>query len=143
MFAIVATSGKQFRVSEGDRIVVDRLARQVGDTVRLDSVLLLGGDSAPVVGTPFIAGASVEATVLAHRRGEKVVVLRYKSKKRERRKSGHRRGETELRIGAIHTSASAGEDSAESGSRPRSASGARTARSRRQTGSSDAKGGNS
>src|SRR5258708_1103861 len=62
MFAIVATSGKQFRVSEGDRIVVDRVSANVGETVRLDSVLLVGGDGGPMVGTPFVSGPAAPAT---------------------------------------------------------------------------------
>jgi large subunit ribosomal protein L21 len=102
MFAIIAASGKQFRVTEGDRIVVDQIAREVGDTVRLDSVLLVAGDAEPLVGTPFVAGAAVDATVLAHRSGDKVVVFKYKAKVRYRRKYGHRPRLTELRIGTIH-----------------------------------------
>ena len=101
MFAIVETSGRQFRVTEGDRIVVDRVAAKVGETVRLDSVLLLAGGAEPAIGTPFVAGAAVEATVVAHRSGDKVIVFKYRPKKRERRKVGHRRQLSEIRIGAI------------------------------------------
>ncbi len=101
MFAIVETSGRQFRVTEGDRIVVDRVAARVGETVRLDSVLLVAGGAEPAIGTPFVAGAAVEATVVAHRSGEKVIVFKYRPKKRERRKVGHRRLLSEIRIGAI------------------------------------------
>ena len=101
MFAIVATSGKQFRVSEGDRIVVDRVSANVGETVRLDSVLLVGGDGGPMVGTPFISGAAVEATVVSHRSGDKIIVFKFEARKRKRRKTGHRQQLSELRIGAI------------------------------------------
>lgn len=101
MFAIVETSGRQFRVTEGDRIVVDRVAAKVGETVRLDSVLLVAGGTEPAIGTPFVAGAAVEATVVAHRSGDKVIVFKYRPKKRERRKVGHRRLLSEIRIGAI------------------------------------------
>jgi large subunit ribosomal protein L21 len=101
MFAIVATSGKQFKVSEGDRIVVDRVTANVGQTVRLDSVLLLGGDDKPLVGTPFVDGAAVEATVVSHRAGDKVIVFKFEARKRHRRKTGHRQLLSELRIGAI------------------------------------------
>ncbi len=101
MFAIVETSGRQFRVMEGDRIVVDRVAAKVGETVRLDSVLLVAGGAEPAIGTPFVAGAAVEATVVAHRSGDKVIVFKYRPKKRERRKVGHRRLLSEIRIGAI------------------------------------------
>jgi large subunit ribosomal protein L21 len=101
MFAIVATSGKQFRVSEGDRILVDRVSADVGQTVRLDSVLMLGGESQPVVGTPFVSGAAVEATVVSHRSGDKIIVFKFEARKRKRRKTGHRQQLSELRIGAI------------------------------------------
>jgi large subunit ribosomal protein L21 len=101
MFAIVATSGKQFRVSEGDRIIVDRVSANVGETVRLDSVLLVGGDGGPMVGTPFVTGAAVEATVVSHRSGDKIIVFKFEARKRKRRKTGHRQQLSELRIGAI------------------------------------------
>jgi large subunit ribosomal protein L21 len=101
MYAIVATSGKQFRVSEGDRIVVDRVPAEVGQTVRLDSVLMFGGEDKPTVGTPFVSGAAVEATVVAHRSGDKIIVFKFEARKRKRRKTGHRQQLSELRIGAI------------------------------------------
>lgn len=102
MFAIVATSGKQYRVSEGDRILVDRVPEDVGTQVRLDSVLMLGGDDRPVIGTPLVSGALVDATVVAHRSGEKLIVFKFEARKRHRRKIGHRQQLSELRIGAIH-----------------------------------------
>src|SRR5437764_15465295 len=103
MFAIVATSGKQFKVSEGDRILVDRVPANVGQTVRLDSVLMLGGEDKPLVGMPFVEGAAVEATVVSHRAGDKVIVFKFEARKRKRRKTGHRQQLSELRIGAIRT----------------------------------------
>ena len=103
MYAIVATSGKQFRVTEGDRIVVDRVPARVGETVRLESVLLVGGDSSLQVGKPFVPGAAVEATVLAHRPGKKLIVYKYRPKKRFRSKEGYRRLLSELKIAAIRT----------------------------------------
>jgi large subunit ribosomal protein L21 len=102
MYAIVAASGKQFRVTEGDRIVVDRVSADVGETIRLESVLLLAGDQAAQVGKPFVSGAFLEATVLAHRAGDKIIVFRMKERKRFRRKVGHRQLLSELKIGAIH-----------------------------------------
>ena len=102
MYAIVAASGKQFRVSEGDRIVVDRVSADVGETVRLESVLFLGGEDAPQVGKPYVSGAFLEATVLSHRAGDKIIVFRFKERKRFRRKIGHRQLLSELKIGAIH-----------------------------------------
>ena len=109
MYAIVATSGKQFRVTEGDRIIVDRVSANVGQTVRLDSVLMLGGDEKPLVGTPFIQGAAVEATVVSHRSGDKVIVFKFEARKRKRRKVGHRQQLSELRIGAIQAPGDQGE----------------------------------
>jgi large subunit ribosomal protein L21 len=101
MFAIVATSGKQFKVSEGDRILVDRVSKNVGETVRLESVLMVGGDTRPMVGTPFVPGAAVEATIVSHRLGDKIIVFKFEARKRHRRKMGHRQQLSELRIGAI------------------------------------------
>jgi large subunit ribosomal protein L21 len=118
MFAIVATSGKQFRVSEGDRIVVDRVSANVGETVRLDSVLLVGGDGGPMVGTPFVSGAAVEATVVSHRSGDKIIVFKFEARKRKRRKTGHRQQLSELRIGAIRAPDGAGGQRPAANARP-------------------------
>jgi large subunit ribosomal protein L21 len=112
MFAIVATSGKQFKVSEGDRILVDRVPKNVGETVRLESVLMLGGDARPMVGTPFVPGAAVEATVVSHRLGDKIIVFKFEARKRHRRKMGHRQQMSELRIGAIQAPTAGGESRA-------------------------------
>src|ERR1700730_15816217 len=101
MFAIVATSGKQFKVSEGDRILVDRVPAEVGQTVRLDSVLMVGGEDKPMVGTPFVSGAAGEGAVVARRSGDKIIVFKFEARKRKRRKTGHRQQLSELRIGAI------------------------------------------
>ena len=109
MYAIVATSGKQFRVTEGDRIIVDRVSANVGQTVRLDSVLLLRGDDKATVGTPFVQGAAVEATVVSHRAGDKIIVFKFEARKRKRRKTGHRQQLSELRIGAIRAPGDQGE----------------------------------
>jgi len=118
MFAIVATSGKQFRVSEGDRILVDRVPAEVGQTVRLDSVLLVGGEDKPMVGTPFVSGAAVEATVVAHRSGDKIIVFKFEARKRKRRKTGHRQQLSELRIGAIRAPGGKGAAGPAAGERP-------------------------
>jgi large subunit ribosomal protein L21 len=88
-------------VTEGDRILVDRVSADVGETVRLDSVLLVGGEDRPLVGTPFVPGAAVEATVVSHRAGDKVIVFKFEARKRKRRKTGHRQQLSELRIGSI------------------------------------------
>src|SRR5215472_2667480 len=99
MYAIVETGGKQYRVRPGDTIAVERLAGQPGETLDLERVLLVGGDGAETqVGSPGVAGAVVRAEVVEHARGEKIIVFRYKSKVRYRRKTGHRQALTRVRI---------------------------------------------
>ncbi|MBV9545872.1 MAG: 50S ribosomal protein L21 [Chloroflexi bacterium] len=99
MYAIVETGGKQYRVQPGDTIAVERLSGAPGETLDLERVLLLGGDGAETrVGAPGVAGAVVRAEVVEHAVGEKIIVFRYKSKVRYRRKTGHRQRLTRLRI---------------------------------------------
>lgn len=99
MYAIVETGGKQYRVRPGDTIAVERLAGAPGETLDLDRVLLLGGDGGQTsVGAPGVAGAVVRAEVLDHALGDKIIVFRFKSKVRYRRKTGHRQRLTRLRI---------------------------------------------
>lgn len=99
MYAIVETGGKQYRVRPGDTIAVERLNGAPGETLDLERVLLLGGDGAETrVGAPGVVGAVVRAEVVAQAVGEKIIVFRYKSKVRYRRKTGHRQRLTRLRI---------------------------------------------
>src|SRR6185312_11129966 len=98
MYAIVETGGKQYRVQPGDTIAVERLTGEPGDTLDLGRVLLVGGDGETRVGAPQVADAVVRAEVVEHGRGEKIIVFRYKSKVRYRRKTGHRQALTRLRI---------------------------------------------
>jgi len=100
-YAIIETGGKQYRVSIGDRIAVERLATEAGAQVTLDRVLLLGGDGSTRIGTPVVEGAAVTATVDEHYRGEKIVVFKFKKRKRYRRKQGHRQELTRLTITGI------------------------------------------
>lgn len=103
MYAILKHGGHQYRVSPGDRLLVDRLVAEVGATVTLEPVLLVAdGDSADV-GTGAVAGAHVTATVVAHRRGRKLRVFTYKPKKRHRRTLGYRAALTELLIEDVST----------------------------------------
>jgi len=101
-YAIVETGGKQYRVSVGDRISVERIAAEDGSEITIDRVLLVAGDGSARVGTPTVSGASVVATVDDHFRGEKIIVFKYKPKKRYRRKIGHRQELTHLTITAIN-----------------------------------------
>src|SRR5215207_4251750 len=99
MYAIIETGGKQYRVRPGDTIAVERLAGEPGDTLDLERVLLVGGDGDETrLGTPALDGAVVRAEVIEHGRGEKIIVFRYKSKVRYRRRTGHRQPLTRLRI---------------------------------------------
>ncbi|MGI8644157.1 MAG: 50S ribosomal protein L21 [Thermomicrobiales bacterium] len=99
---MIETGGKQYRVSVGDRLSVEKLPVEAGSSVSLDRVLLLAGDGTTRVGTPVVDGATVEATVDDHYRGDKIVVFKYKPKKRYRRRQGHRQSLTHLTITAIN-----------------------------------------
>ena len=90
MYAIIATGGQQYRVSEGDVIYIEKIDAQVDSTVSFD-VLLMGNDGDVKIGTPVVEGVKVEGKVVGQIRGEKIVVYKYKSKKNYRRKQGHRR----------------------------------------------------
>jgi len=100
-YAIIETGGKQYRVKVGDRISVERLPAESGGDITFDRVLLLGGDGSTRVGTPTVSGASVTAHVDDHFRGEKIIVFKYKPKKRYRRRIGHRQELTHLTITGI------------------------------------------
>src|SRR5437879_6568855 len=99
MYAIVETGGKQYRVKPGDTIAVERIAGEPGEVLDLGRVLLVAGNGDTArIGSPGVEGAIVRAEVLAHFRGEKIIIFRYKSKVRYRRKTGHRQSLTRLRI---------------------------------------------
>ncbi len=100
-YAIVKTGGKQYRVKVGDRIQVERLHAEAGTDVTLDEVLMLGGVGSTLIGTPIVDGASVTAHIDEHARGEKIVVFKFKAKKRYRRRTGHRQELTRLTITGI------------------------------------------
>ena len=100
MYAIIATGGKQYRVSEGDVIYIEKIDAQVDSTVSFD-VLLVGNDGDVRIGTPIVEGANVEGKVVGQVRGEKIVVFKYKSKKNYRRKQGHRQPYTKVEITKI------------------------------------------
>lgn len=101
MFAVIRSGGKQYRVAKDEVITVERLDGEVGQILKLDQVLLLGGDT-PKAGAPLVAGAAVQAEVLEHGRGEKVVAFKKKRRKNTHRKRGHRQPYTKLKITAIH-----------------------------------------
>lgn len=98
MFAIIKTGGKQYKVREGQTLVVEKLVAD-GNVV-FDTVLLIGGENAKI-GTPTVAGAKVEASVVEHGKGKKLHVIKYKPKVRYRRKIGHRQPFTKVKIEKI------------------------------------------
>lgn len=101
MYAVIETSGRQYRVSEGDTITVDSLAQDVGSTISLDQVLMTGGDKIQI-GQPYVAGASVEAEVTEHSRGPKLIIFKMRRRHKSRRKRGFRSTLTTLRIAKIN-----------------------------------------
>ncbi len=101
MYAVVQTGGKQYRVSEGDVITVEKLNAEAGSTVELDQVLVIGEEGHLTVGKPFIDGACVSAEVVENGKGEKVVIFKYKAKKDYRKKQGHRQPFTRLQVKSI------------------------------------------
>ena len=100
MFAIVQTGGKQYKVNVNDVISVEKLDKAVGEIVNLE-VMLIGDNGTVVAGNPIVAGAVCEAQVVAHGKGDKIVVFKYKPKKNERKKQGHRQPFTQLKILSI------------------------------------------
>ena len=94
MYAIIATGGKQYKVSEGDVIRVEKLGKAEGDKVTFDQVLLVGGDD--------VSGASVDASVVKEARAKKVIVYKYKPKTGYHKKNGHRQSYTEVKIEKIN-----------------------------------------
>jgi large subunit ribosomal protein L21 len=101
VYAIVRSGGHQYRVSPGEIIEVERFDAEPGSQVTLDEVLLVSGDSGVQVGNPTVGGAKVLATVLRQTRGKKIIVFKFKAKKRYRRKTGHRQNLTRLSINEI------------------------------------------
>ncbi len=101
MYAIIETGGKQFRVSEGDVIRTDLIETEVGSAVTFDRVILAANGGDVSIGTPVVSGAAVTGTVLRQAKDKKIMVFRYKSKKRVRTLNGHRQRFAEVRIDKI------------------------------------------
>lgn len=101
MYAIIKTGGKQYKVSEGDLVRVEKLPYEVGETVEFDEVLLVANDSDIKVGAPTVENAKVSATVEDQNKAKKVIVYKYKPKKMYRKKQGHRQPYTLVKIDSI------------------------------------------
>ena len=96
MYAIIETGGKQYRVQEGDKIVVEKLAVEEGQEVAFERVLTVVKDGEVLVGAPVVAGAKVVAKVVEHGKGKKILVFKYKAKSNYRRRQGHRQPFTQV-----------------------------------------------
>lgn len=101
MYAIIATGGKQYKVSEGDVIKVEKLGKEAGESVTFDQVLVVNNGDLKV-GNPVVAGASVTASVVKEGKAKKVIVYRYKRKTGYHKKNGHRQAFTEVKIEKIN-----------------------------------------
>lgn len=101
MFAVINTGGKQYRVSEGTVLRIEKLVADAGSTVEFDQVLLMGEGDQLKVGKPFLGGAKVTATVQSHGKGDKVSVVKFRRRKHYLRMKGHRQHYTEIKVTGI------------------------------------------
>ncbi|WP_409289516.1 50S ribosomal protein L21 [Peribacillus sp. SCS-37] len=101
MYAIIETGGKQIKVEAGQSIVIEKLNVEAGEVVTFDKVLFVGGDNVKV-GSPVVEGATVTGKVENHGRAKKIIVFKYKAKKNNRKKQGHRQPYTRVTIDAIN-----------------------------------------
>ena len=105
MYAIIESCGKQYKVAEGDVVFFEKLDAEEGKKVSFDKVVLVSDDKKVEVGAPYVKGVKVEGKVLANGKGKKIVIYRYKAKKNERTKQGHRQPYTKVEITGIKTAA--------------------------------------
>ncbi|MDR2608498.1 MAG: 50S ribosomal protein L21 [Treponema sp.] len=101
MYALIDFKGKQYKAETGAVLKVDHIDAEPGSSLNIDSVLMLAGQDNPVIGSPYIAGAKVSATVESHGKDKKIIVFKYKPKKDYRRKMGHRQQYSIIKIGDI------------------------------------------
>lgn len=102
MYAVIRTGGKQYRVSSGEKLRVEKLLGVVGSELVLDEVLLVGDGEGLKIGTPVLEGATVKAKIVAHGLGEKVMTFKLRRRKNSKRHRGHRQGYTEIEITGIN-----------------------------------------
>lgn len=101
MYAIIETGGKQYRVTEGDVLTIEKIEAAEGQTVDFDRVLTVVKEGEVVIGKPLVADAKVTAEVVSHGKGKKILVFKYKAKSNYRRRQGHRQPFTKIRIEKI------------------------------------------
>ena len=102
MYAVIKTGGKQYKVAAGESIKVEQIAADVGQELVLDQVLAVGSGAELKVGAPWVAGASVKATVVAQGRHDKVRIFKMRRRKHYQKRQGHRQNYTEIQIGAVN-----------------------------------------
>ena len=101
MYAVIKTGGKQYRVSSGETLKIETIPGDVGSSIVLDKVLMVGNGDKLSVGRPLLTGASVQATIMSHGRGDKVHIFKMRRRKHYRKSQGHRQNYTEIRIDGI------------------------------------------
>ncbi len=101
MYAVIKTGGKQYRVSKGDTLRIERLTAGEGDSVEFDEVLMVGEGDSIKIGTPLVNGGKVTATIKAHGRGKKVEIIKFHRRKHHMKRMGHRQDFTEVEITGI------------------------------------------
>jgi large subunit ribosomal protein L21 len=102
MYAVIKTGGKQYKVAAGEKIKVEQFVADIGQQITLDRVLAVGSGANLALGTPFVAGATVVATVVAHGRHDKVRIFKMQRRKHYQKRQGHRQGFTEIEISAVN-----------------------------------------
>ena len=102
MFAVIETGGKQYKVTEGDILFIEKLGVEDGEKVTFDKVMALSEGEKTTVGAPYVEGATVSAKVVKNGKAKKITVMTYKPKKNEKRKLGHRQPYTKVEIAAIN-----------------------------------------
>lgn len=100
-YAVIRTGGKQYRVTPDAVLIVEKLEAEPGQTITFQDVLAVSGEAGLTIGAPIVAGASVTATVVEHKRGDKVIIFKKRRRQNSRRKNGHRQHQTVLRIAGI------------------------------------------
>ncbi len=113
MYAIVETCGKQYKVAQGDVVFFEKLETEEGKKITFDKVVLVSDEGKIEVGNPYVKGVKVEGKVVAHGKGKKIIVYKYKAKKNYRRTQGHRQPYTKVEITAIKLPAAKKEETAE------------------------------
>jgi len=101
MYAVIQTGGKQYRVSEGSTLKVEKIAADEGASIELDKVLMIADGDDVKVGAPYVDGSKVTATVKSHGRGKKVNIIKFKRRKHHMKRQGHRQAFTELEVTGI------------------------------------------